>query len=128
MNTVKLFFLSLSLFVTALPFSLANLLLMKWKDVDGNEHTFSLLDKVSSEWQRVGIMLGITMNKLKGWDRQHFRDVTMCWGELMEHWKNSGGTSNYPPSWDGLYKLLCDIQYSKIAENMKKAVNQVQNS
>ena len=56
--------------------------------MDGLEQTFSLLDKVGAEWQRIGIMLDITVNKLKGWEQQHHRDVTMCWGELMEHWNN----------------------------------------
>ena len=41
-------------------------------------------------------------------------------GELVEHWKNSGGTSNYPPLWDGLYKLLWDMQHSKVAEKMRE--------
>ena len=62
------------------------------------------------------------MNKLKEWNNMHHGDVTMCWGELMEHWESSGGTRNYPFSWEGLYQLLCDIEYSKIAEEIKKAV------
>ena len=121
--------MSLSLpFIEAASFSLANLLLLKWKDVDGLEHTFSLIDKVGAEWQKIGVMLGITTNKLIGWDRQHRGDVTLCWGELVGHWKKSGGTNNYPHTWDGLYKLLRDIQYSQVAEDMKKAVDDVRNS
>ena len=53
--------------ITVVPFSLANLLPMKWKDADGLEYTFSLLDIVGAEWQRIGIMLDITVNKFKKW-------------------------------------------------------------
>ena len=91
--------------------------------MDGLEHTFSLIDKVGAEWQRIGIMLGISVSKLKTWDRQHHGDANMCWGDLIDHWKKSGGRSDYPPTWGGLYKLLWDIEYSEVAENMKKAVD-----
>ena len=70
----------------------------------------------------MGIMLDITVDKLNAWDSKHRGDVTMCWGELMEHWKNSGSTCKYPPSWEGLHELLCDIKYSVAAEEIKKAV------
>ena len=70
----------------------------------------------------MGIILDISVDKLNAWDSKHRGDVTMCWGELMEHWKNSGGTHDYPPSWEGLYQLLWDIEYSAVAEQIKKAV------
>ena len=114
-------------FTNSLTFNvdLASVTLILTIEVEGCGCTFSLIDKVGAEWQRIGVMLGITMNKLKGWDRQHRGDVTLCWGELVGHWKKSGGTSNYPHTWDSLYQLLCDIQYSQVA---KKAVDDVHNS
>ena len=115
--------MSLSLpFIEAASFTLANLLLMKWKDVDGIEHTFRLIDHVGSQWERIGIMLGITMSMLKKWDQQHRGDVTLCWGELVGHWKESGGTPDYPHTWYGLYQLLLDIEYGLVAENMMKFI------
>ena len=39
------------------------------------DSSFSLLDKVGAEWQR---MLGIAVSKLITWDQQHHEDVTMA--------------------------------------------------
>ena len=97
-------------------------MLIKWKDEQGHKHIYRLLDHVGTQWKRMGMILGISVDKLKAWNNMHHEDVNMCWGELMEHWESSGGTRNYPFSWEGLYELLWDIEHSAVAKQIKKAV------
>lgn len=41
----------------------------------------------------------------------------------MECWLNGVGKERYPPTWDGLYMLLEDAQYSQVAEDLRATVN-----
>lgn len=63
------------------------------------------------------------MNKLKGWDEQHCGDVSKCWNEVMDHWIRSGGTHDYPVTWDSLYTLLVNVQLAPVAMKLKEAVS-----
>jgi hypothetical protein len=101
----------------AVPLSLETLTLLKWEDEHGHQQTFSLEDMVSAEWMKFGLRVSLTMNRLKGWERQFHEDSTRCWREVMEHWLNNGGTEHYPTTWEGLYTLVrdCDLQQAAMA-------------
>ena len=65
---------------------------------------------------------GMSLNDLKALERQHQGDATDIWNEIMSHWLAGGGGRDYPASWEGLYILLNDMELSKVAREMEKAV------
>ena len=82
------------------------------------------MGRVSAEWRRFGTLLGISRNQLKAWDRENRGDVTMCWEDVMEHWLSGGGTHDYPATWEGLYTLLRDCNFSTVAADLQMAVSE----
>ena len=109
-------------FHPAVPLSLKTLNLLKWKDEEGHEQTFRLVNRVGAKWREFGIRLGLTMSQLDAWDDQYRGSAGVCWNKLMAHWLDEGGTSDYPPTWEGLYTLLQDGEYSKTASQLRRAV------
>ncbi len=106
----------------ALPLSLNTLNLIKWRDREGREQTFRLGVKVSSRWRDLGLRLSIEPAILNGWEDQHQRDASICWGKVMGKFITSGGTGDYPSTWEGVYQLLKDIKCGGIAGDLKEAV------
>lgn len=60
--------------------------------------------------------------QVERWERQYQGDATRCWMEVMKHWINVDGTQDYPVSWEGLRQLLNDVEYVKVAKDLKKAL------
>ncbi len=108
--------------IVALPLSLKTLALIKWRDREGCEQTFRLVDKVSSKWRDLGKRLSIEPNILDGWEKEHQKDANSCWDKVMGDLIASGGTEEYPSTWEGVYQLLKDIKRGGIARDLKKAV------
>lgn len=98
--------------------------LIRWKDRNGNKKTFRLVDRVSARWNTFGLLLGISQNQLRAWEEQYRGNANMCWTKVMEYWLNGVGKDSYPPTWEGLYMLLEDAEYSQIAEELKRAVDE----
>ena len=85
--------------------------------------TFSLVYKVSTKWQEFGSRLGQAPNLLKGWHKKHHGNAIQIWKEVMEHWLCSGGTQDYPATWEGLYSLLDDLRLSTVTAELRLAVS-----
>ena len=82
------------------------------------------MDRVSASWKYFGLLLKLEINVLKAWDNLDRGDANMCWARVMEHWlTHEGNHGDYPPSWEGLYALLNDAEYSVVAEELRKAVD-----
>lgn len=98
--------------------------LIKWKDERGLTQTFRLVDRVSASWKNFGIILGLTMNQLKRWEDQYRGDSNSCWARVMEFWLSGGSDKDdYPVTWEGLYTLLYDTEYSVVADELKMVVD-----
>lgn len=102
---------------------MSSLTLIKWKDDNGEIQNFNLGDKVSSKWRKFGHRMKLENNKLDGWEGQFHGDVTRCWGEVMQHWLDMGGTDEYPETWEELYKMLEDVELGGVAKKLKRAVD-----
>ena len=102
--------------------SLKALGLIKWMDANGHRHLFQLVNKVSTKWREFGVLLSLELDKLDGFDGHYRGNPTSCWNRVMEHWLNGGGGCDYPPTWEGLYTLLNDLELSAVAKEMENAV------
>jgi hypothetical protein len=68
-----------------------------------------ILNTVSSEWRRIGNMVGLSGGQLNGFATRALNDDFQCCLAVFAHWINNGGTLKYPHSWRGLYALLCAV-------------------
>ena len=66
-------------------------------------------------------MFEISQDKLKVWQGD-LENSEQCWENVMLHWLDSGGTHDYPATWQGLCTLLNDLKLSKVAEDLMRAV------
>lgn len=102
--------------------------LIKWKDDRGRSHTFRLVDRVSASWRNFGAILGLGTNQLDRWEDQYRGDSNMCWARVMEEWLNGNSEGDYPVTWEGMYSLLDDAEFSVVTEELRKAVDRVSGS
>ena len=77
------------------------LCLLKWRDKQGYEQKFRLVDKVSAQWRQFGEMLDLESNQLDAFRQEAFGNVVEFWKRVINHWCK-GSSAHYPPTWDGL--------------------------
>ena len=62
------------------------------------------------------------MNTLNQYETQLRGNGERCFELVMQDWLDGRGRDEYPNTWEGLYKMLTDIQCSQVAEELKTAV------
>ena len=98
--------------------SLSKLALFRWRSWEGKQLEFRLINEVSAKWRDMGRMLDMNTDKLDS--RTHYDNTESCWC-VFSHWIDSNHAC-YPPTWRGLYTLLCDVQKVTVAHTMKEAL------
>ena len=102
--------------------SLNKLFLIKWKDEQERLQKFRLINEVSAQWRKFGHRFSLDPNELDAWEKKLHHDSERCWSKVMHQWQLSGGTEEYPFTWEGLCVLLVDLQCPTVAEELKRAV------
>ena len=110
-----------------IPLSLKTLVLIKWKNREGSLCRYRLIDRVSMKWRDFGVKLDITKNNLDVLDYQYRGNVAIMWSRVMQDtWMNGWDEEkmrDYPLSWNGLYRLLEDVECeSSVIATLKRAV------
>ena len=98
--------------------------LIEWISTDGARRKYRLVEHVSGAWKQFGYQIDLPPNKLEGW-YSDTRNNERCWERVMEAWLEEGrGQRLYPPTWEGLYKLLRDVQKAGVnIPALKEAVD-----
>ena len=105
------------LLFTVIPLELKALLLLKWNDEKGIEQKFRLVEKVSSKWSYFAVfLLGQGAKEALEGDVR-LRNAGERWIEAMKKWLEIGGTMEYSTTWEGLCKLLEDLEYRTYADD-----------
>ena len=94
--------------------------LIKW-----SKGKFRLVNRVSGTWKEFGTLLEVEQNQLDAWRNECRDDAGRCWDKVMGHWLSTGGTSDYPATWDGLYILLEDVEFSEVAVELKEVISDI---
>ena len=98
-------------------------MLFKWRDQNGREHEFHLVDKVSSKWTTFGSLLNFEQNQLDALQMDFPHDTSRRWQKVMGHWIETGGRGcRYPVTWDGLCSMLEDVKCFQVAKDLKRAL------
>ena len=80
------------------------------------------MNRVSAKWYNFGMLLGLDLNQLDGWEAEYRGNASRCWNRVMNQWLTQGGSHDYPATWEGLYTLLRDTEFPNIATKLKNAV------
>ncbi len=76
---------------------------------------------MSVKWDDAGDLLELTPVRLRGIDSHCRGDVRQCCREVLIDWIKNG-SPRYAPTWDGLIKLLINLELSSIADTLKLAL------
>ena len=100
-----------------------NLSLIEWTDEGGNLCKFKLIDKISSKWSDAGTLLGLGDNELQNIGEERTKNKHR-FEEVHKHWEDNG-SSDYPFTWEGLFKLLQDIEKSRAARELREFLEEI---
>ena len=95
---------------------------IQWRDENGKKQKFRLINRVCSKWESFAYRLELPQNMLDAWRKECLNNSAHCWLKVMQHWLTGGNTPEYPATWDGLYELLKDVEYSEVARELREAV------
>ena len=81
-----------------------------------------IIDGVGTNWKTVGDLIGLPHYRTAAIEKVRQLDPNECCRDVFSDWLEGKGKENYPASWDGLQKLLKDIQLSTLAKDVQKAL------
>ena len=94
--------------------------MIKWKDERGESKEFRLKSSIIHKWREVGDLVRVPWQNLEVWARD--KDADERCDAVLSHWLVNP-PSEYPATWEGLYKLLKDSQLPVVATELERAVN-----
>ena len=113
------------MFISGPPFILKNFILLTWTDENGQTETLRLRDEMSSKWQDVGLLLDLSASRLDGILAHRLGDVRQCCRDVLQEWI-SCGSSDYPPTWEGLLRLLRKgLSLNSCANSLERALKYI---
>ena len=91
------------------------IILIKYQ-VRNEEKEFRLIQMIQNQWYDIGTLLGVPMNMIdsRKTNEEKCRDVLKKWMER--------GSQKYPVDWDGLIKVLQDVQMGVVAQELEEAL------
>ena len=104
---------------TAKP-SMKSLMIFKWKNENGEVKKFRLKSLIIHEWRKIGNVVA-SYAQLEAWSKEFQRKAEDCCDAVLNHWLTHP-PPDYPATWEGLYELLEDAELSKVAADLKIAV------
>ena len=106
--------------------SLRFLKLFKWRDESGVKQQLRIIELISSKWQDLATLVGLSMSQMDGIEKQSLLDTEKCCLRVFDHWIISNGEfTDYPITWSGLHELLEDTGHRALAEQLKTALQTV---
>lgn len=95
---------------------MSHIILIKYQ-VYNEEKDFRLLQKIQHKWYVIGALLGVpvdTIDSYRSTDEEKCCDVLGMWMER--------GSPEYPVEWDGLIKVLQDVEMRAAARDLREAL------
>ena len=100
------------------PVHSIHLMLIKWKDEQGQTHRFLLMDKIENKWRDIGQVLGNSIPQLDSLSKKHQENSKECCRAVLGRWLDNP-PSDYPATWNGLIELLEDCELRHVATELK---------
>ena len=104
-----------------IAFNLSNLHLLRWTNEKDVQQELRIIRDISPVWKTAGDLLEIHHSDLKCIEMEQHYDPKSCCREVMLKWLNQDKPSQYSADWQGLYKLLNDLELGSDAKQLKNA-------
>ena len=78
------------------------------------------MSKICAKWRTFGNIIEIESGVLDAIKNRNLADDVKCCNEVLEIWLQQGRGS-YPLNWNGLCKLLVDLEFSAAAVELQEA-------
>ncbi len=98
-----------------------NLIVLTWTNKDGQTETLRLRDGMISRWHDVGHLVDISASRLEGIFIHRLGDVRLCCQDVLQEWI-SHRSSDYPATWEGLLKILRNLDLNSCADSLERAL------
>ena len=95
--------------------------LIKYASSDGQIKEFRLLRNVQRHWEAIGILLGIHLHTLRGFELKRDNDLEKQCQDVLQTWLERG-SEKYPVSWSGMLKVLEDVELKEISRKLQEAL------
>ena len=106
--------------LTARP-TAKNLMLIKYVDKRGQKKELRIKNSICYKWKEIGSLLEIESSSIIAWDMMYNRNVFECIDLVLNHWFEHE-PDDYPVSWDGLKKILDDVELYQVAKELDLAL------
>lgn len=93
-----------------------------YTDLEGKEQSFHLIDKIQADCARLGTILGLEYNTLKGIDKEYRSDMPGFCNEILQKWITRA-KGEHSVTWSGLLDALKAAQLGGIATDLEKALD-----
>ena len=80
------------------------------------------MQSVSPEWRKLGDLIGLLDSQQQALLVKHRDDIQLCCRDVFIHWMKNP-PPDYPVTWEGLYELLDDLEFSQLAKTLKEAIH-----
>ncbi len=97
---------------------MGNLNLLKIKDEGDTLRKVSVIDRVCHKWKKIAALLGFD-HLVIGCEREYNHNPQDCCYSIFKEWINCG-CKDYPPSYEGLFVLLDDLEFGVLLDTIKK--------
>ena len=97
--------------------TIGQLILLKWKNEQGQEQRLRILEEVCTKWKDIGGVIGLSPNHLDAIEKHRLGDMMECCRDVFSVWLQQEEGS-YPVTWDGIRELLKDMKLSAIAKKI----------
>ena len=96
-------------------------MLIKYMDKRGQKKELRIKKLICYKWKEIGTLLEIESSSLNAWEMTYNRNVFECIDLVLNHWFEHE-PDDYPVSWDGLKKLLEDVELCQVAKELDLAL------
>ena len=102
--------------------SISKLTRLIYADQNGKPQILKICEEISCKWEKVGDLLGLTTERLKGISMQPYGGPKMFCRDVLLDWLHDN-QGFYPTTWEGVVALLEDIDCTSVTAILKKNFN-----
>lgn len=97
---------------------LATLNCFKYKDVEGQEQRFFIMDRIGAKWRRLGLALNFETSCLDSIQSTCNHDVEQCCEKMLTQWLDGHVKQQLPITWKALLEALRDVRLDQLANEL----------
>lgn len=95
---------------------------LHYLDREDKEHTLKIIKRIAADWEELALILG-SDPKLIVSSYSGGKDIALrCCRDVLSEWFENNGADSYPLSWNGLIKVIRDMELIRVAAEIETAL------